>query len=141
MNPVTVQGSQRLPSHNLIIHSTNPIPKARKMTRAGVSTRKSCSQANVEIKNPTKIASLSTVARLAGGLVGKRRFKKAVTGSIDPEMATTSRNKNNQRGPNVGRVWNTTAINPTQPIKARVNAVNKKLLTGGEVYGFIEVVT
>jgi len=85
------------------------------------------------MKKPTSKASRRTVTRRAGGLVGNRRFMNAVTGSIDPVIAKTSKKKNSHRGPKVGSVLNTTAINPIQPTMARKNAVNAKSLTGGEV--------
>jgi hypothetical protein len=72
-----------------------------------------------------------------GGVLGKRRLRKAVIGNTVPVIARTQRKKNNQRGPTVGRVVMVRAIKPPQPkIKSKI-AAGRKLATRGEVVDFI----
>src|SRR5574341_897281 len=69
---------------------------------------------------------------VVGGMLGKRRLRKARKGSALPVRARTPRKKNSQRGPTVGRERKTKATRPPQPRTARVMAAGRTDLTDGE---------
>ena len=51
----------------------------------------------------------------AGGLEGNRRFKNQVKGRNKPVTKTTTKKKNNQRGPMVGNVMVRISATPIAP--------------------------
>ena len=82
-------------------------------------------------------ACLTTTIYVGGGVLAKRRLRKAVIGNDVPVTARTHRKKNNQRGPTVGSVVMIRAIKPPQPIMNRNMEAGRKLATRGEVFDFI----
>ena len=66
-------------------------------------------------------------------MLGKRRFRYATKGSDVPVIASTLKKKKSQRGPTVGRVLMNRKIRPPQPIMAKIIAIGRNDLTGGDV--------
>ncbi len=82
-------------------------------------------------------ACLTTAKYVGGGVLGKRRLRKAVIGRVVPVTAKTHRKKNNQRGPTVGNVVKTRVAKPPQPMTNNKKAAGMKLATRGERFDFI----
>jgi len=74
---------------------------------------------------------------VGGGVLGKRRFRKAVIGIMVPVIARTHRKKKSQRGPTVGKVLIIKAVNPPQPIINKKMEAGRKFATRGDVFDFI----
>jgi hypothetical protein len=74
---------------------------------------------------------------VGGGVLGKRRLRKAVIGNAVPVIARTHKKKNSQRGPTVGRDVIMRTIKPPQPIINRKIEAGRKFATRGEVVDFI----
>lgn len=77
---------------------------------------------------------------VAGGWVGKRRFRKAATGRRMPAIANTLKKKNNQRGHRVGKAAINRYVKPAQPIKARMIAAGSVERVDGDDIVFRDVV-
>jgi hypothetical protein len=77
---------------------------------------------------------------VAGGWVGKRRFRKAASGSRIPDIANILKKKNSQRGQRVGKAAMNRYVTPAQPIKARMIAAGSVERTDGDDIIFREVV-
>jgi hypothetical protein len=68
-----------------------PRPIASRTANAGLSTRPIWSQISVDTKTANQSACLTTTKYVGGGVLGKRRFRKAVIGSAVPVIARTER--------------------------------------------------
>jgi hypothetical protein len=77
------------------------------------------------------------IAEVGRGVLGKRRFIKAMTGRAVPVRAITTRKKNSQRGPTVGRVLSTSAASPPQPVTMSRMDTGTNEVIEGEVRGSI----
>jgi len=91
----------------------------------------------VDVYIANQSACLTTTKYVGGGVLGKRRLRKAVIGSVVPVIARTHRKKNNQRGPTVGRLVTMRAIKPPQPMINKKMEAGRKLATRGEELDFI----
>jgi hypothetical protein len=83
---------------------------------------------------PNHNACRITVPTVAGGVEGKRIFKKATIGIATPVKARTLRKKKSQRGQTVGGVYQTNAAKPPQPTMIKNNVVGRKVKMEG-VFG------
>jgi hypothetical protein len=68
-----------------------------------------------------------------GGEPGNRRLRNAVIGKAVPVRARTSKKKNSQRGPTVGKVLITSPASPPQPTtNSRIVRGKNEIIEGEE---------